>query len=111
VTDWTDLAEYESTCRRWCSQDNSPQRNATFVANQTLFKSIRSSEAGQSLIRRLAVDAEDCVAGHAATHSLWFDETFGMAILARIAQANSEAGLSAKWTLRELSRGALSLDW
>jgi hypothetical protein len=34
-----------------------------------------------------------------------------MPILARIASANSEAGLSATWTLHELARGALNLDW
>jgi hypothetical protein len=42
---------------------------------------------------------------------LWFDETFGSQILARIAGSNSEAGLGATWTLRELARGALDLDW
>jgi hypothetical protein len=105
------ISEYEATLRRWCAQPNSPERNATFKRNHGLFKTIRATEAGQALIRRLALDGDDCLAGAAATDSLWFDEAFGVAILARIAAENTEAGLSASWTLQELARGALNLDW
>lgn len=107
----TPLDEYEDTSRAWCAAPNSAGRNRYFVRNHALFKAIRSTPDGQALIRRLAQDTDECVAGHAATHALWFDEAFGLPILAKVAEANSEAGLSAHWTLRELARGALNLDW
>jgi hypothetical protein len=75
------------------------------------FKAIRSTYEGQEAIRRLATDSNDALSGLAATHALWFDREFGSQILARLAVVKSEAGLAAGWTLRELSRGALDLDW
>ena len=111
MSDVEAITEYEATLRRWCAQPNSPKRNATFRRHHDWFKAIRSTVAGQQLIRRLALDADDCLAGAAAADALWFDQTFAMPILARIASANSEAGLSATWTLNELARGALNLDW
>jgi len=86
-----------------------------FVANDAnarmVPKAIRSTYEGQDAIRRLATDSSDALSGLAATHALWFDREFGSQILARLAGMKSEAGLAAGWTLRELSRGALDLDW
>jgi hypothetical protein len=109
--DQDQVAAYELTARRWSTQSNSAARNATFIRNHAAFKAIRASEDGQTAIRRLATDPDETLAGLAATHALWFDPEFGSRILARIATVNSEAGLSAEWTLRELSRGTWNLDW
>jgi hypothetical protein len=102
---------YEATLRKWSSIPNSSRRNFVFRENHAAFKRIRTDPVGQRLIRELAMSSDDAIAAGAATHALWFDPTFAKPILARLALADSEAGLSATWTLREFSRGALNLDW
>jgi hypothetical protein len=106
-----ELQAYESSLRRWAAQPNSARRNATFLRNHSAFKGIRSTAEGQELILRLAADDHLAVAAVAATHALWFDPEPATRILAAIAKTDSEAGLSATWTLAEFSRGALNLDW
>ncbi len=94
------------------ARDNPTLANKIFRRLHELGKEHRASAEGRAAIEGLFDDALAAVRLVAATDSLAWDSSQGIAVLKDIEQHNSSLfAVDAKWTLRSYRSGKLDLDW
>jgi hypothetical protein len=94
------------------ARDNPTLANKIFRSLHSLAKEHRASAEGRAAIEGLFDDAVTAVRLVAATDSLAWDSSQGIAVLEDIEKDNlSLFAVDAKWTLRWYRSGKLDLDW
>lgn len=94
------------------ARDNAAAANKIFKRLHALAKNHRASAEGRAAIEGLFDDAVAAVRLVAATDSLAWDSSQGIAVLEDIERNNSSLfAVDAKWTLRSYRNGKLDLDW
>lgn len=94
------------------ARDNPALANKIFRRLHALAKEHRASAEGRAAIEGLFDDAVAAVRLIAATDSLAWDSSGGIAVLEDIERNNSSLfAVDAKWTLRSYRSGKLDLDW
>jgi hypothetical protein len=108
------VATYRATALSWDSLQSDPTKaNRVFRDLHSIYKNLRSSEAGRSGLTALMDDPSVAVRLMAVAHSLaWMPEKAEGVL--RAIEDDRNAGLhsvSAKYTLREFRAGRLSHNW
>jgi hypothetical protein len=94
------------------ARDDPTLANKVFRRLHALAKEHRASAEGRTAIEGLLDDAVAAVRLVAATDSLAWHSSKGIAVLEDIEQNNSSLfAVDAKWTLRSYRSGKLDLDW
>jgi len=114
-------SEYEKALREWAEltrMGGSPARaNARVKRMQRSMLVLRNTADGRKSIEQLATDPDPKVRGWAATAMLLWDPRKARQILVELRDADypstpgPSASFDAKWTLIELDRGQLKVDW
>lgn len=85
--------------------------NALVDEMQELQLGLRETAEGRGTIERLAMDSDLQVRGWAAVHATMWNEPFARRVLVDLRDSGGPASFEAKWTLKELDRGKLDVDW
>jgi hypothetical protein len=105
-------SQYRELAVEWGgAQDDPPVANQILRRHHDLAKRMRETPEGRQAIEELLDDAVTVVRLAAATDSLAWQSSRGVAALEEIEQEGSLYAVDAKWTLRSYRSGKLNLDW
>lgn len=113
-----DADAYEAVVRDWASLAAMPmadwdtnRMNALVDRMQLLQLTLRDSEEGRAVIENLAVDSNPRVRGWAAVHASKWNPALARQVLTNLRDGDGLGSFEAKWTLIEMDKGSLNVDW
>jgi hypothetical protein len=109
---------YEAVVREWASLAAMPaanwdtsRMNSLVDSMQLLQLTLRDSEEGRAVIEKLAVDPNPHVRGWAAVHAWKWKPALARRVLTELRDGGGPGSFEAKWTLIEMDKGSLNVDW
>jgi hypothetical protein len=109
---------YEAVVREWASLAAMPaanwdtsRMNSLVDSMQLLQLTLRDSEDGRAVIEKLAVDPNPHVRGWAAVHAWKWNPALARRVLTELRDGGGPGSFEAKWTLIEMDKGSLNVDW
>ena len=104
------LANYRDAAIGTAALD-STQNNMCVDRLHSCYKILRETDDGRAGIISLISDENPHVRGWAAAHSLEWAPQIAKLALEDLRDSDGPASFSAKWTLKEFSKGRLSFDY
>jgi hypothetical protein len=113
-----DAEAYEAVVREWASLTAMPmgdwdtaRMNSLVDRMQVLQLRLRESDDGRDCIEKLALDHDPRVRGWAAVHVWKWNPALARRVLEELRDSGGPGSFDAKWTLIEMDRGKLNVDW
>jgi hypothetical protein len=107
--------EYEAALREWAGLSaaggKAARLNRLVDQMQQAYLVFKKTPEGRASISRLAADPDGLVRVWAAGAMLAWDAEGGRAVLTTLRDSGGPGSFAAKWTLIELEKGTLKLDW
>jgi hypothetical protein len=85
--------------------------NALVDRMQVLQLRLRDSGEGRAVIEKLAVDSNPQVRGWSAVHAWKWNPALARQVLTELRDGDGPGSFEAKWTLVEMDKGSLNVDW
>jgi hypothetical protein len=103
-----DLGTYKALAERWSALGSHPKEaNAIFEQLRSIGRDLRQTAEGREGIVALIGDQNRNVRLIAASESLNWDDSRGLAALEELEQGDELTAVSAKYTLKQYRRGTL----